>query len=233
MPLAGIAHHGRLLRQVGGRRGRRAAERRTCDRTGVDGGLLADRVGDRPAPGPCARGEQCAFMNKGFGFCARPCLTQGECSSGATPAPAAFRDVAAFFRNALADGVGTPNPVGGQVSWVITRGSSQSGNFIRALLHLGFTVDDANRKVYDGAWPMIAGRRVALNFRFAMPDGVRRLSSRTRNSPLSSRIRSMPDTCTRTPFGGRTLAASRWKWDEVVMTRRGITPSSKTRPPRR
>ena len=40
----------------------------------------------------------------------------------------------------------------------------------------------------------------------------------------------MPETCTRTPFGGRTLAAARWKCDEVVITRRGITPSSKTRP---
>ena len=27
----------------------------------------------------------------------------------------------------------------------------------------------------DGAWPIIAGRRVALNFRFAMPDGVLKL----------------------------------------------------------
>ncbi|MSR23111.1 MAG: hypothetical protein EXR92_06185, partial [Gemmatimonadetes bacterium] len=85
---------------------------------------------------------------------------------------AAFRDVAAFFRNAMSDRDGTPNPVAGQVSWIISRGSSQSGNFIRAMLHLGFTVDEANRKVYDGAWPIIAGRRVALNFRWAMPDGV-------------------------------------------------------------
>ncbi len=40
------------------------------------------------------------------------------------------------------------------------------------LLQLGFTQDEANRKVYDGAWPIIAGRRVSMNARWAMPDGV-------------------------------------------------------------
>ena len=88
---------------------------------------------------------------------------------------AAFRDVASFFRNATQDDVGTPNPLAGGVNWVITRGRSQSGNFIRGFVHLGFNQDEAGRQVYDGAWPIIAGRRVALNFRFAMPDGVLKL----------------------------------------------------------
>ena len=88
---------------------------------------------------------------------------------------AAFRDVASFFRNATQDDAGTPNPVAGGVAWAITRGRSQSGNFIRGLIHLGFNQDEAGRQVYDGAWPIIAGRRVALNFRFAMPDGVLKL----------------------------------------------------------
>ena len=88
---------------------------------------------------------------------------------------AAFRDLASFFRNAAEDDFGTPNPLAGGISWIITRGVSQSGNFIRALLHLGFSEDEAGRQVWDGAWPIIAGRRVALNFRFAMPDGVLKL----------------------------------------------------------
>ncbi len=88
---------------------------------------------------------------------------------------AAFRDMASFFRNASADDFGTPNPVANGVSWAITRGRSQSGNFIRGFLHLGFNQDEAGRKVYDGAWPIIAGRRIALNLRFAMPDGVLKL----------------------------------------------------------
>ena len=85
---------------------------------------------------------------------------------------AAFRDVAAFFRNAKQDDGGTPNPVAGNVSWVISRGRSQSGNFLRAFIQLGFTQDEDNRKVYDGAWPIIAGRRVTLEH--AIRDAGRR-----------------------------------------------------------
>jgi hypothetical protein len=88
---------------------------------------------------------------------------------------AAFRDVASFFKNQLQDDVGTRNPVANGISWVIGRGVSQSGNFLRGFLHLGFNEDEAGRQVYEGAWPIIAGRRVALNFRFAMPDGVLKL----------------------------------------------------------
>jgi hypothetical protein len=88
---------------------------------------------------------------------------------------AAFRDVGSFFRNAAQDDVGTPNPIANGVSWAISRGSSQSGNFVRGFLHLGFNQDEAGRAVHDGAWPIIAGRRIALNFRFAIPDGVLKL----------------------------------------------------------
>ena len=88
---------------------------------------------------------------------------------------AAFRDLAAFFKHASTDDAGTANPVGGGVRWVLARGSSQSGNFLRAYLHLGFNQSEDGRQVQDGNWPMIAGRRVSLNTRFAMPDGVLKL----------------------------------------------------------
>lgn len=88
---------------------------------------------------------------------------------------AAFRDLAVFFRSATADSEGTPNPVAGRVSHVISRGSSQSGNFLRAFLHLGFNQSETGALVHDGAWPIIAGRRISLNTRFAMPDGVLKL----------------------------------------------------------
>jgi hypothetical protein len=88
---------------------------------------------------------------------------------------AAFRDMASFFRNATRDEDGTANPVAGQVSWIISRGRSQSGNFLRAFIHLGFTQDERNRKVHDGSWPIIAGRRVPVNMRFAQPDGALKL----------------------------------------------------------
>jgi hypothetical protein len=85
---------------------------------------------------------------------------------------AAWRDVGSFFKYARRDDGGTPNPVGGQIKWSISRGVSQSGNFLRGWLHLGFNQDEAGRKVHDGMWPIIAGRRIALNFRWAQPDGV-------------------------------------------------------------
>ncbi len=88
---------------------------------------------------------------------------------------AAFRDVGSFFKYAAADDAGTANPLAEAVSWVIARGSSQSGNMLRQFLHLGFNEDESRRPVHDGTWPWIGGRRVALNFRFAMPDGVLKL----------------------------------------------------------
>ena len=88
---------------------------------------------------------------------------------------AAFRDVASFFKYATKDDDGTANPVGGGVTWTVSRGQSQSGNFLRALIHLGFTQDEAKRQVYDGAWPIIAGKRISLNTRFALPDGAQKL----------------------------------------------------------
>ena len=85
---------------------------------------------------------------------------------------AAWRDVGSFFKYGFKDDAGTPNPVAGRINWSIGRGVSQSGNFLRGWLHLGFNQDEARRRVHDGMWPIIAGRRIALNFRWAQPDGV-------------------------------------------------------------
>jgi hypothetical protein len=85
---------------------------------------------------------------------------------------AAWRDIGAFFKKAAADDTGTPNPVAKTVTHSITRGISQSGNFLRGWLHLGFNRAEDGSMVHDGMWPIIAGRRIALNFRWAQPDGV-------------------------------------------------------------
>jgi len=85
---------------------------------------------------------------------------------------AAWRDVGQFFKTAAADDAGTPNPVANAVHYSIGRGVSQSGNFLRGWLHLGFNEAEDGSQVHDGAWPIIAGRRIALNFRWAQPDGV-------------------------------------------------------------
>ena len=85
---------------------------------------------------------------------------------------AAFRDVESFFKHAAADDNGQANPLAGSIRFSISRGVSQSGNFLRGWLHLGFNQDESHRQVSDGMWPIIAGRRIALNFRWAQPDGV-------------------------------------------------------------
>jgi len=86
---------------------------------------------------------------------------------------AAWRDVATFFRTAKADDSGTPNPIAGVVTHSIGRGVSQSGNFLRGWLHLGFNqAESGGGMVHDGLWTIVAGRRIALNFRWAQPDGV-------------------------------------------------------------
>ncbi len=85
---------------------------------------------------------------------------------------AAWRDVGQFFKTARTDDAGTPNPLAGRVSHSIARGISQSGNFLRGWLHLNFNQGENGRAVHDGLWPIIAGRRIALNFRWAQPDGV-------------------------------------------------------------
>ena len=82
------------------------------------------------------------------------------------------------------DDFGNPNPVADGIKWVITRGSSQSGTFVRQLIHFDFTQDEAVRTVYDGAWPIIAARRIALNFRFAKPDLVMKLYEAGAEGPV-------------------------------------------------
>lgn len=83
---------------------------------------------------------------------------------------AAFRDVNSFFRYATTDDVGTVNPVASAVRWAVIRGVSQSGNFTRQYIYGGFNQDESDRIVHEGAWPIIAGRRVAANVRWSQPD---------------------------------------------------------------
>jgi hypothetical protein len=84
---------------------------------------------------------------------------------------AATRDIVSFFRYAQQDEDGTPNPLAGKIHYVVSQGSSQSGRFIRTFIHLGFNQDEAGKIVWDGAMPHIAGQELALNVRFALPDG--------------------------------------------------------------
>jgi hypothetical protein len=85
---------------------------------------------------------------------------------------AATRDLVAFLRHSVRDDRGNANPLAGQVRKAIARGVSQSGNFLRSYVHLGFNEDEAGRTIFDGINPLIAARQSLMNFRFANPGGA-------------------------------------------------------------
>ncbi len=109
---------------------------------------------------------------------------------------AATRDLNSFLRYDKT----AANPVAGQIKWAVSRGSSQSGNFIRSFIHLGFNQDEDKRIVWDGSNPQIAARQLVLNLRFANPGGAAGLNEpgseavlwwneyadQTRNRPAAS-----------------------------------------------
>jgi hypothetical protein len=97
---------------------------------------------------------------------------------------AATRDIVSFFRRASKDENNTANPLSGRVTHVIAQGISQSGNFIKTFIHLGFNQDEANRIVWDGANDHIAGRQLAMNIRFATPGGAANLYEAGSEPPL-------------------------------------------------
>jgi Alpha/beta hydrolase domain len=85
---------------------------------------------------------------------------------------AATRDINSFFRYSLHDDFGTANPIANAIRHASSRGTSQSGNFIKTYIHLGFNEDEQGRIVWDGAWPYIAARQNPTDFRFAIPGGA-------------------------------------------------------------
>jgi len=80
---------------------------------------------------------------------------------------AATRDLIAFLRHGAAG-----NPLATSVRYTIAQGSSQSGNYLRSFLNLGFNQDEAGRSVFDGMNPNIAARQLAMNIRFSAPSGA-------------------------------------------------------------
>lgn len=94
---------------------------------------------------------------------------------------AATRDINSFFRHA-AQSAG--NPIAGRITHALAQGISQSGNFIKTFIHLGFNQDEQNRIVWEGANAHIAGRQLAMNIRFAYPGGAANLYEAGSEPPL-------------------------------------------------
>jgi hypothetical protein len=79
---------------------------------------------------------------------------------------AATRDLISYLR------YGTQDPLRGRITATVSQGNSQSGNYIRSFIHLGFNQDESGRIVFDGSNPNIAVRLLALNIRFVAPSGA-------------------------------------------------------------
>ena len=82
---------------------------------------------------------------------------------------AAARDLGAFLKTSEKDDSGTANPAYVAGAKAIVMGSSQSGRFIRSLIHLGFNRDEQGKTVFEGALPHIGGGLIPLNVRFGQP----------------------------------------------------------------
>lgn len=85
---------------------------------------------------------------------------------------AATRDLVAFLRSGQPDTAGNPNPAKGPVRFAVATGSSQSGNFLRSFVHLGFNAGEDKARVFDGIHSNIAARQLPLNLRFGVPGGA-------------------------------------------------------------
>jgi hypothetical protein len=81
---------------------------------------------------------------------------------------AATRDLVAFLRYDAS----AANPLAGKMRWAIGRGVSQSGNFLRALVNLGFNTAENGKIMFDGLNPIVAMRMNSMSYRFAAPGGL-------------------------------------------------------------
>jgi hypothetical protein len=89
---------------------------------------------------------------------------------------AVTRDVGSFLRYETKDAAGNPNPLaqsatGAGISRIYSFGGSQSGEYQREFVYLGFNEDEAHRKVQDALWVHKSGtHRLFANVAFADPN---------------------------------------------------------------
>jgi hypothetical protein len=80
------------------------------------------------------------------------------------------RDIGSFLRYETKDAVGNLNPLSG-ITRIYSFGGSQSGEYQREFVYLGFNEDEAHRKVQDALWVHKSGtHRLFANVEFADPN---------------------------------------------------------------
>ena len=102
----------------------------------------------------------------------------------------ATRDLVSFLKYHT----GPENPCSGDLAHAYAFGASQSGRFLRQFLYLGLNEDEADRTVFDGLIPHIAGsRRGEFNQRYGQPSSTSNQSLGTQ-FPFTDTAQSDPDT---------------------------------------
>ena len=87
----------------------------------------------------------------------------------------ATRDLVSFLKHGTSE---QGNPCAGDIEYAYGFGASQSGRFLREMLHLGLNVDEEGRTAFDGLIPHIAGgRRGEFNQRFGQPSNTEKQSA--------------------------------------------------------
>jgi hypothetical protein len=83
---------------------------------------------------------------------------------------AGIRDLAAFFRFAVTDDSGAPNPLAGRVEKVYSFCFSQPCRLMRDFVRLGFNQDERGHQAFDGVLNWVGGASSgSFNHRFAQP----------------------------------------------------------------
>jgi hypothetical protein len=83
---------------------------------------------------------------------------------------ATTRDLVSFLKYESHTPEGQANPLAQAIDRTHAFGSSQSGRFLRHLLHQGFNEDERGRQVFDGLFVSVAGAGMgSFNHRFAQP----------------------------------------------------------------
>ncbi len=118
----------------------------------------------------------------------------------------ATRDIVAWLRHGKTDLDGAANPLAGALGRAYAYGRSQSGRFLRQMLHLGLNRDEESRVVFEGMLPNVAGGKMGeFNLRFGQP------------SSLSNRsVNNLPPFLDLEPAGAEGVLAE--------VTRRGVAP---------
>lgn len=84
---------------------------------------------------------------------------------------AAVRDAVSFFKNDRRDMAGNASPIASPIRYAIGTGRSQTGNFLKTFVHLGFNQDINGSRVFDGIYSIVGARLTNVNARFSVPGG--------------------------------------------------------------